>query len=376
MLKRPAPKKLSVEEEAKITAASAQQTGRMTIPKSYDPNYPVFDIPVNKKVLVYVPNHTVTDADGKTILRADRFAAHPYREGRVFGNVRCTSGIVSDSLGLDGSCPFCDAVQESWKLWNFEMDAVAQQKGIDRKAEGSKEILKEDSRNFGDERAMREAVEWLTFPIVLIDTIDNDGKGSANPKLTTDGKVQGTPMFYSIRKTTFEQKFGEAVDNYNETMSADVSLDNLGGLWLVLNYTYPVPEGKTPNKMLSAKNLNVAIKPMGDGYDAWAKQFDTLTDDWTPAKAQEVVVTDVLRSGQEAKEACDEIMKATRDKNVMFEIAQQNGTIPQVAQNSTADNTLANFGGTEGSAPAQVQTQTGDTPQLASPLGEMPNMGV
>ena len=48
MLKRPSPKKLSVEEEAKITAASAQQTGRMTIPKSYDPNFPGFDIPVSR----------------------------------------------------------------------------------------------------------------------------------------------------------------------------------------------------------------------------------------------------------------------------------------------------------------------------------------
>ena len=50
MLRRPKPKKLSVEEQQLITTASAQQTGKQAFVKSYDPDYPVFDIPVNQKV--------------------------------------------------------------------------------------------------------------------------------------------------------------------------------------------------------------------------------------------------------------------------------------------------------------------------------------
>ena len=64
MLRRPKPKKLSVEEQQLITTASAQQTGKQAFVKSYDPDYPVFDIPVNQKVLVYIPNHTVLGEDG------------------------------------------------------------------------------------------------------------------------------------------------------------------------------------------------------------------------------------------------------------------------------------------------------------------------
>ena len=103
MLRRPKPKKLSVEEQQLITTASAQQTGKQSFVKSYDPDYPVFDIPVNQKVLVYIPNHTITDENGAVSLRWDKFAAHPCKEGRSHYDIRCSAGVIAPSLGLDGS---------------------------------------------------------------------------------------------------------------------------------------------------------------------------------------------------------------------------------------------------------------------------------
>ena len=109
MLKRPVKKELSVEEQQSVLSASRGQTGKASVIKSYDPEYPVFEVPVNQKVLVYIPNHVIQSEDGSVDIRADKFAAHPYQMGREYGNIRCTSGVVINSLGLDGTCPACDA---------------------------------------------------------------------------------------------------------------------------------------------------------------------------------------------------------------------------------------------------------------------------
>lgn len=369
MLKRPTPKKLSPEEQKAITNASSMQTGTVTVPKSYDKNFPVFEIPVNKKILVYVPNHTDVDADGKVILRADRFAAHPIIMGRSYLDVRCNAGIESAELHTDGSCPFCDAVQKSWELYNFEIDALARQRGIDRKTPEGKEALKEDSRKLLNNRAVKEAVEWLVFPIVVIDTEDTaDGKSTVVPKLDASGRITGKPCYYKIRKSTFLDKFGSAIDAYNEITNNDLSIDNIGGQWLILDFTYAVKDGQQPTAMHSAKELKVTVKPMSDDYKAWAEYFDKQTEAWDVENIRTNVVFAVLRNAQEQQEACDEVMKPVEDKLVMYQMSQA-GAMGIPAQPTSASAVLEQLGNAEAQAstPAQVPT---------APTGELPNMGV
>ena len=100
-LKRPTPKTLSTEVQNVITMASASQSATQTKVRSYDPNFPVFDIPVNQRVLVYIPNHQITLPDGSMSLRRDKFAAHPVNDGRRYANVRCMKDIVSDDRALN-----------------------------------------------------------------------------------------------------------------------------------------------------------------------------------------------------------------------------------------------------------------------------------
>jgi hypothetical protein len=299
--------------------------------------------------------------------------------GRSYLDVRCNAGIESAELHTDGSCPFCDAVQKSWDLYNFEIDALARQRGIDRKTPEGKEALKEDSKKLLNNRAVKEAVEWIVFPIVVIDTEDTaDGKSTVVPKLDAAGKITGKPCYYKIRKSTFVDKFGTAIQAYNEITNSDLSIDNIGGQWLILDFTYAVKEGQQPTSMLSAKELKVTVKPMGDDYKPWGEYFDKQTEAWDVENIRTNVVFAVLRNAQEQQEACDEVMRPVEDKLVMFQAAQA-GVQPAMgipAQPTSASAVLEQLGNAEAQpAPAQPAPAPAQAVPTA-PAGELANMGV
>ena len=117
--------------------------------------------------------------------------------------------------------------------------------------------------------------------------------------------------------------------------------------------------------MGSAKALKVTFKPM-NGYEKWAEYFDKLTEEWTPAKAQEVVVLDAVRDMDELKSVADQLLKPVRDKLAMYEL----GTGAPALPNSNADSALAGFGGA-----TPVEAPAGAVP-TGNLTGEMPNTGV
>ena len=90
------------------------------------------------------------------------------------------------------------------------------------------------------------------------------------------------------------------------------------GLWAVLNFTY-TPKSGNHDRMGSARALKVTYKTMA-GFEEWASAFDNMTNEWTPAKAAEVVVLDSMRTMDEMREANDQIMKPVRDKLAMYEL--------------------------------------------------------
>ena len=375
MIKRPTPKKLSVEAQQAITEASSHQTGKATRVKTYDPDFPVFDIPVNQKLLVYIPNHTVQLPDGSVDLRKDKFAAHPVIDGRSYGDIRCCAGISSPELGWDGSCPLCDAISTNWELYNFEYEGIAKSKGIDPKAPEAQDLLKQDRLDLIHKMAVKQAEVWYTFPIVVIDCEERDGQLTVNPKLDSEGKVHGTPMWYSIRERTFEDKW---VAGYDSIDIDGETPTNPAGLWAILNFTYQ-PKNGSPTKMDSARALKVSFKHMAESYNEWAKYFDNMTAEWTPEKAQEIVVLDAIRDMDEMQEVADSIMKPINERIAMYKLSggattATTGAAPAIGN---ADAVLSNFGaeevpnGAEPATPAEPVTPA--TPNL---IGEMPSVGV
>lgn len=370
MLKRPAPKKLSEASQNAITAASAQQTGKTARIKSYDPDFPVFDVPINQKVLVYIPNHTVMMPDGSISLRMDKFAAHPVIDGRSYGDVRCTSGIVVDELHLDGSCPLCDGLNECWELYNHQYADIAKSKGIDPKSAEAQEGLKADRVDLIQKMNIKQADVWYTFPIVVIDCEEKDGVMTVIPRKDAEGKIKGTPMWYSIRERTYMEKWIAGFDSIDTEDGS--TPNNPAGMWAILNFTY-TPKSGNHDKMGSAKALKVTFKSM-PGYNQWAEYFDSLTEEWTPAKAQEVVVLDVVRDMDEMKQVADSLLKPVRDKLAMYALSSGGAVapMPAIGTSANADAVLAGFGG---ATPVAAPPTAGALPPNDL-TGEMPNVGV
>lgn len=368
-IKRPQPKKLSEEAQNAITSASAQQTGQAVKIKSYDPDYPVFDVPVNQKVLVYIPNHTVMSPDGTQLLRMDKFAAHPVIDGRSFADIRCSQGVVVDELGLDGTCPLCDGMGEVWELYNREYADIAKTKGIAIDSQEAQDLLKQDRIDLIKAMSIKQPDVWYTFPIVVIECEEKDGQRTVIPKKNDKGQITGKPMWYSIRERTYLEKWNAGFDSI-ETDDG-VTPTTPAGLWAILNFTY-TPKSGNHDKMGSAKALKVTFKTM-DGYGEWANYFDQLTADWTPAKAQEVVVLDAVRSMEEMQEVADTLLKPVRTKLAMYDLGSASGAGTQTAGSlpqTSADSALAGFGAT----PVEGDTPAGELPQNLT--GEMPNVGV
>lgn len=379
MIKRPKPKVLPKEAVETILNASAQQSPAMQKIRSYDPDYPVFEVPVNERVLVYIPNHTIQSPDGSIDMRMDKFTAHAVIDGRSFEDVRCTRGLVNAELGLDGSCPLCDSMSKIWELYNLEYADIARTKGIDPKSAEANELLKEDRKNLAKQMVIKNPEVWYTFPIVVIECAEKDGKMTTTPKTDENGRLNGKVMWYSIRERTYLEKWGagfDALGDGDENGDMDIPT-NPAGLWAVLNFTYTPKSGKH-DKMGSAKALKVAFKRL-PAYSEWATYFDKLTENWTPQKAMETVVLDAMRDMEEMNQVRDTLMKPVEDKLTMYALGAATAGAPAVS--GSAEQALANFGATP-AEPAGVPEAPVAPPQTAGELpqsnltAEMPNVGV
>lgn len=362
MLARPKKKELTQEQRKAITSASKKQTGTMSSPKTYDPDYPVFDIPVNKKVLIYIPNHTVSTEDGGVELRMDKFAAHQVRIGKAYSSVRCSTEVVNEALELDGTCPLCDATQYCWDLYNKQYEEIARSRGLKVDSPEAEELLKDTRKDLIKEMVISRSELWMTFPIVVIDCEE----GKTTPKLDADGRLSGTPMFYSVREQTYVDKWLSAFDALEDEEGG--TDQNPAGRWAILNFTY-TPKSGQHNKRDSARNLKVTFVNR-DNYKEWAEYFDKMTEEWTPEKAQDVLVLNAIRDMNEMIETAEQLIKPVKDRLRVMELSGSATT--QVAPvTSNADDALASFGAT----PIESTENAGADPQGVT--GEMPtNVGV
>lgn len=347
------PKVFSAEQFEKIQGAAERQTGRSVIVRSTDPdNFPVFEIPVNKKLLVYVPNHRVVNAEGVEQIRWDKGAIHSVRDGGSYAEYRCLAGIVHTDLGYDGTCPLCDTQNEIWDLYRKDYAEICKVRGVDPNE--NSDALKEERIELVRNQVVKVGEVWVTFPIVVIECEE----GTTTPKLDNDGRLEGTPMWYRIREMTYQDKWVKGFDAFPDDTS------HPAGKWFVLNYTYTPKSGKH-DKMGSARALAVTYRPMDESYRDYEHYYDELTAEWTPQKSSEVVIPNHFLDINDLKEVADKVMTPVRNKLAMYELANPSQTAVTVSS-GTADDTLKNFGatpvetGTQGAPPVPPQAPVGD----------------
>lgn len=301
MLKKLTPIKFTEEAKEKMKSQYDGQELSKAAPKSLDPvHFPVFEIPVNKKVLVYVPNHITVNADGVETLNMDTPLIHAVTDGRRYLYYRCIQGLVNEEAGLNGECPLCESTSEPWELANYIIAEKCRAQGLDPEDTENKSV-KEIRRNAFSDRVVKEANRYYTFPIVVIATVNDDGKTILRDE---KGNMSCTPMWYSISETQYQDKWGKALEAMEDEPT------HPGGNFFMLNFTYQVKSGEA-NKRDSARALNVSAKRVADA-EAVKKVLDDLTKEWTPDKARETVCNNVTYSYDDLTYVADEVLAKTR----------------------------------------------------------------
>jgi hypothetical protein len=324
-MRRLQPKKFTEEQLTSFQKVITNQTVSTVPEKSTDPdNYPVFEVPVNQKVLIYVPNHTVIGADGREELRMDKPYLHSVREGQNrFSRVRCIKNL--QDLGYSGSCPFCDAVDDGWELANAEIEEKCSTQGLDHKDKNNETVKAIKSASY-NARAVKAPDLYFTFPIIVIETNPNNVKDIVKDE---EGKVKYKAMWYTISEAAYKKKWVKALESMEEEP------DNPGGQCFCLDYTYEPKNGGEPTKMDSARELVVLPKKM-KGFEKYAELFDSITENWTPEKSAETVVDNIFAEEEDLQEEATKIMIPTRDKLELYRSLSVSG--PAITDGSSGFN--------------------------------------
>lgn len=370
MIRNVKPRVFSQEDFNQVAVASAGQTGKMSVPKSGDPvNYPVFEVPVNEKVLVYVPNITIDRGNGEEV-NWSKGAFHTIISGNSYLEKRCYQGIVHDGLGYDGSCPFCNCSQENWELVNLEFAELCKQKGVS--PEDGADALKDDRTNLIRKMAIGRPNIVLTYPIVVIEC----EPGTLKPKVDAQGQLSWKMYWYSIKEATYQKKWGKTLASI-ETED-DIPVTHPAGRLFALDFTYESTTGEH-NKRDSANALAVSHRTIKTDMKPWLEIWDKVAEEgWLPQNCSQTVISHYWLDLDTAKEIADDCMKPTRDRLNMFHAVQSG-----VAENSqlngatagSAESIVGNFGGTEVNAPASApQIPTGDVNLGAVAEGSAPQV--
>lgn len=307
-MRKIAPVVFSEEENEKIQEQLGVQEVTKAAPKSRDPiNFPVFEVPVNKKVLIYVPNHIVQDAEGKDTLRADRPLIHALQVGKRFVNYRCISNINMPDRGFDGECPLCDGCAEPWDLANEIIKDKCKAQHLDPEDTENTEVKAIRSSAFSD-RVIKDAVRYITFPIVVFETLNDDGKTFIKNE---DGTYKYKVMWYTVSETKYQDAWEKALEGMEDEPT------HPGGNFFLLNYCYTPKRGE-PNKRDSARALAVIPKNIKNS-EKMREVLDKLTEHWTPAKAQETVVNNAIYAPSDLEAVADDCLENTRNLLALYQ---------------------------------------------------------
>lgn len=317
MVKKLTPMKMSVAVQESIRSQLNTQVVQKTAPKSADPiNYPVFDIPTGKKVLIYVPNHVVEGENGPE-LRMDKPLLHAVVDGKRYYSYRCLSGIVAkDEEGntiFDGSCPLCDGASIPWDYANLRIQEKCRQLGLNPEDKENEQVKAIRSAEFSA-RVLKESNRYYTFPIVVIATVNDDGKTIAKDE---SGNPIMTPMWYHVSEAQYTKKWIPCLEGMEDEPT------HPGGRFFTLSYIYD-SKGKEMNKRDASQNMNVIARSVKN--EKLKSLLDEKTKDWTPEKAQEVVITNQLYSMEDLEAVTEDILAGVKATIALLE-AKEDGAL-------------------------------------------------
>lgn len=318
-MKKLQPVTFSAEENQALQSQLGTQTEQKAVPKSRDPiNYPVFEVPVNKKVLVYVPNHIVQDEEGIDRLRMDKPLIHSVTQGKKFLYFRCINGLTIDGTEFNGDCPLCDAKDEPWDLANLIIEQKCKAQGLDPEDVDNESVKSIRSAAFSD-RVLKDATRYYTFPIVVFETVNDDGKTFVGDE---NGGYKYHIMWYNISESQYEKVWLKAL----EAMESEPT--HPGGNFFLLNYCYTPKRGE-PNKRDSARNLAVSARNI-KGSEGVRKLLDEQTASWTPELAQQMVINNAIYSPSDLQEVADDALETTRNLLALYQAkeAGAEGALP------------------------------------------------
>lgn len=310
------PRTFTPEQMKNVRSESKKQTVDNVVPKSTDPeNFPVFEIPVNAKVLIYVPNHVEVDEEtGMEDLVMDTPLIHTIKDGKRYLKIRCIRGM-SEATGYSGNCPLCDATGEPWDLANELIKDQCSKRGLnptDSESENVKAIKRECYSN----RVVKDPDQYYTFPIVVIETDPNDFK-----KIISDenGIPKHRTYWYTVSRSAYEKKWLKALEGMEDEPS------HPGGYFFILNYTYESKSGDY-NKRDSAREMVVTPKTWKSGA-RFAEIFDSETEGWTAEKAIETVIDNQYFDEEDIQMETDRVMASTREKLAIYQELASAGAI-------------------------------------------------
>jgi hypothetical protein len=347
-----------------MTGAEGQEVSRGSR-LTTDPNFPVFQTPVNEDILVYIPRTNVVSSENGETMRVLESHIHDYKKGQSFGRMRCINGLAGtpayDALGFDGTCPACEAVSECWDLYNKKLAVEAERLGVDPQNDPSN-ILKTVKETLRGEMDMKSSVEYVTFPIVII---PQKAKMIAADDAQNNLKV----VFVTWRKKRYEDSILAALDTLRNNPG------HPAGMFWYWKFTYNT-EGKQANARDAA--LNAKYSPITDAADLQylVAPCEEKAKDFTLLKATEVIVANQFMYKEDMVEEVDKIMSKTR---TFLELSGSGAGAATAIPAST--NPLANFGGQipEQTTPV-TQPVTGDlgvAPQApqTSQIPQAPSFG-
>lgn len=298
---------ININEDVGLSEQVGVQTLSTQAPLSRDPQkYPVFRVPVNKKKLIYVPNHTVTK-DGVAVLRMDNPLIHVVSKKNRFDYYRCISGLSSEKFGFDGTCPLCDAASDCWTLANYKIEDKCKQQGLQPDDKENERVKQIRSSAFQD-KVVNDPVRYYTFPIVVFDTENDDGKTFVKD---SNGHISFKVMWYSCSESVWNGKWVKALENMEDEPT------HPGGRFFLLDYTYTPKKGE-PNARDSARELTIFSKTIKESDKLRAK-LDELTQGWTPDVARSVVIRNGFYDMETLSAVADEEMIGTRNLIEVFE---------------------------------------------------------
>lgn len=301
------PVALTTEQSQEASTQLGVQEAQKAAPKSRDPlNFPVYEVPVNKKVLIYVPNHIVQDADGVDRLRMDTPLIHAVQIGKNFANFRCTSGIVIEGTSFRGECPLCDGTSEPWDLANFIIEEKCRQQGLDPEDTEAEAVKAIRSAAFSD-RKVKDAMRYYTFPVVRFETVNDDGKTFVKDD---DGNMKYTVEWYTISESQWEKTWQKTLEGMEDEPT------HPGGNFFLMNYCYTPKRGE-PNKRDSARALVVSSRKIKNS-EKMREVLDKQTEAWTPEKAREVVINNALYSVEDLQSVTDDALEGTRNLLALY----------------------------------------------------------